>query len=78
MANCSATTKGKDGCTIPADRVRGGSWFCHVHDPEGLFQLQQEAKRQDRIARKRERQSRTWKPSRDVGPRWKGAPPIKF
>lgn len=41
---CSATTKGRKAhpCPIPADRCRGESWYCHVHDPEGTFRQQME------------------------------------
>jgi hypothetical protein len=52
IMQCSATTtKGLD-CPIHADRVRNGKWFCHVHDPEGLYQQQCRDKREFRAARK--------------------------
>lgn len=33
-------TKKNAPCPIEADRNRGGSWYCHVHDPEGKFRQQ--------------------------------------
>ena len=58
MAKCVALTEKKKPCSVNADRVRGGKDFCHVHDPEGVFRAQQEAKRtnegQSTIARRKE------------------------
>lgn len=48
MAQCAAVTKKKRPCPIEADRIRDGQWFCHVHDPHGLFQEQMEVKRKER------------------------------
>ena len=45
---CSSTTRKGKQCPIDADRLRDGEWFCHVHDPLGLFRQQQQANWQDR------------------------------
>lgn len=36
---CMKTRKGKS-CPINADRCHAGEWYCHVHDPEGVFARQ--------------------------------------
>lgn len=36
---CTPTSKG-GACGIPADREIDGKWFCHVHDPNGVYQKQ--------------------------------------
>ncbi len=36
---CVPTTKG-GACGIPADREIDGKWYCHVHDPNGVYQKQ--------------------------------------
>lgn len=36
---CTPTTKG-GACGIPADRELDGRWYCHVHDPNGVYQKQ--------------------------------------
>lgn len=37
---CCALTRKKRPCTINADRCRGGKWYCHLHDEQGLYQRQ--------------------------------------
>lgn len=45
---CCATTKTGNECPIYADRNRGGLMYCHVHDPLGVYQKQQQMKRSGR------------------------------
>jgi len=40
---CSARTRGKGECSIYADRCRDGVWYCHVHDPLGVYRQQRAA-----------------------------------
>lgn len=35
---CSATTNEGKPCPLHADRQRDGTWYCHVHDPDGVCQ----------------------------------------
>lgn len=42
MNNCSCITNKNKPCPIPADRKIKNNWYCHVHDPEGTFQQQQQ------------------------------------
>jgi hypothetical protein len=37
---CQSKTKRHIECLIEADRYIEGKWYCHVHDPRGIFQLQ--------------------------------------
>jgi len=32
-------------CLISADRLVGGEWLCHIHDPGGVYRCQQTAKK---------------------------------
>jgi hypothetical protein len=32
---CCKPTARRRKCTVPADRRRGGKWYCHIHDPQG-------------------------------------------
>lgn len=73
--DCSARTRKGQDCPIPADRLRQGQAYCHVHDPDGLYCLQKEVKRAERIA-KRGQLPRKEKLPPD--PKWRGTPPIKF
>lgn len=41
MRECCFTTRKGTPCTIPADRSSNGVWYCHVHDPGGVFQANQ-------------------------------------
>ena len=46
---CSAVMKKKRLCRIEADRMEpDGSWVCHIHHRDGLFQKQRQAAREDR------------------------------
>lgn len=36
--DCSSLTKRDEPCRIHADRLSGGKWVCHVHDPAGAYQ----------------------------------------
>ena len=38
MKCCCKTSKWED-CKVQADRQRGDKWYCHIHDPIGLFRL---------------------------------------
>jgi hypothetical protein len=51
MAKCGAMTKKGKPCPIEADRMDAdliGLWWCHVHDPHGLFRQQVTNKRRDK------------------------------
>ena len=76
MAQCEKLTKRKEPCPIDADRVRAGHWYCHVHDPEGTFALQKEARKAERIATRKARVPRQPRPPRDRS--WLAVPPIRF
>lgn len=60
MAQCSQQTKKKKACPVYADRLRWVGrervWYCHVHDPEGVFREQVEANKWERIKARRLRQ----------------------
>lgn len=53
IRQCTMRTKKQRPCPINADRLHLGNWYCHVHDPEGLFQQQARAKRVHRKTRVR-------------------------
>ena len=36
--NCVAFKKDNLPCAIHGDRLVDGSWYCHLHDPDGTFQ----------------------------------------
>ena len=58
MPPCETITRKGKPCPIEADRVREGVWYCHVHDPEGLYRLQVKANAaDDRIDRQERRQA---------------------
>lgn len=38
--HCSARTRKGAPCPINADRIRNGAPYCHVHDPQGVYQQQ--------------------------------------
>lgn len=40
MTKCSSLTKKGRACPIEADRIRDGRAYCHVHDPNGVYQRQ--------------------------------------
>lgn len=41
---CCCLTAKRRPCPIGADRERDGKFYCHVHDPNGTFRLQMNAK----------------------------------
>lgn len=49
MNRCSAEKTNSLPCSIPADRLRGDHWFCHIHDPLGKY-YQQHPQNKTRIA----------------------------
>lgn len=57
MQCCKQTGKGVP-CPIYGDRCRDGQWYCHVHDPQGLFMSQQRCKRAEKEKRKKRRERR--------------------
>lgn len=42
---CSAKTTKGDPCSIHADRYHNGKTYCHVHDPDGVYQQQQQGEK---------------------------------
>lgn len=46
---CAGTRKGKP-CPNHADRAHDSRWYCHVHDPEGTFQKQYQARQRAKWA----------------------------
>ena len=40
MPHCCQPTKKGKRCPINADRERDGRAYCHVHDPQGVYQRQ--------------------------------------
>lgn len=44
IMHCSAQTKKKQPCPNHADRCHNGVWYCHVHDPHGIFRQQHPSK----------------------------------
>ena len=49
-------------CPIVADRMTRGQWYCHVHDPNGVYRQQVNV----RIAAKTPKQPKPAKPTRQV------------
>ncbi len=45
LKHCEATTKRGKPCSLDGDRLVGGKWLCHVHEPGGVLRCQQAAKR---------------------------------
>ena len=59
--NCSALTKNGGKCPHDADRNRNGVWFCHVHDPDGVYQRQHHKKsRYANLAKKNAKSREKW------------------
>jgi len=50
MASCCKNTKKGHPCPHHADRCRDGVWYCHVHDPGGVFRENVLAGRRDKAA----------------------------
>lgn len=44
---CCATTRKGFPCLIDADRLHRGQWYCHLHDPDGLYRQQVVARRRN-------------------------------
>lgn len=40
LHKCSVPTKRGNQCLIWADRNHDGVWYCHTHDPHGVYQRQ--------------------------------------